>query len=205
MAQRTLYACQSCGYQSSKWLGRCPECGTWSSFVEEVREAPKRSAKAGNAAAALFRQSLGRGRAGSGAAVPCGCRLSTACSAAAWSRAAPCCSPASRASASRRCCSNSPTGSPGSGRTVLYASAEESPRQLRLRAERLGCASSAVLVVGETRLEAVLEAAAGRSRRRCWSTRSRRSPATISRARRARSARSATAPTGWSSWPSAAR
>ena len=47
MVQRTLYACQSCGYQSTKWLGRCPECGTWSSFVEEIRETPKRSAKAG--------------------------------------------------------------------------------------------------------------------------------------------------------------
>jgi DNA repair protein RadA/Sms len=41
---------------------------------------------------------------------------------------------------------------------VVYASAEESPRQLRLRAERLGAASSAVLVAGETRLEPLLEA-----------------------------------------------
>jgi DNA repair protein RadA/Sms len=32
---RTIYICQSCGYQSSKWLGRCPECEQWSSFVEE--------------------------------------------------------------------------------------------------------------------------------------------------------------------------
>ncbi len=32
---RTIYSCQSCGYQSSKWLGRCPECEQWSSFVEE--------------------------------------------------------------------------------------------------------------------------------------------------------------------------
>ena len=32
---RTIYMCQSCGYQSSKWLGRCPECEQWSSFVEE--------------------------------------------------------------------------------------------------------------------------------------------------------------------------
>ncbi len=32
---RTIYICQSCGYQSSKWLGRCPECAQWSSFAEE--------------------------------------------------------------------------------------------------------------------------------------------------------------------------
>ncbi len=29
------YYCQECGYKSLKWLGRCPECGAWNSFVEE--------------------------------------------------------------------------------------------------------------------------------------------------------------------------
>ncbi len=33
---RTLYYCRHCGYQSAKWLGRCPECGRWNTFVEEV-------------------------------------------------------------------------------------------------------------------------------------------------------------------------
>ena len=32
---RTVFACQSCGSQSQKWLGRCPDCGEWNSFVEE--------------------------------------------------------------------------------------------------------------------------------------------------------------------------
>ena len=32
---RTIYACQSCGAQSPKWMGRCPECGEWNSLVEE--------------------------------------------------------------------------------------------------------------------------------------------------------------------------
>lgn len=48
---RTLYACQTCGYQSSKWLGRCPECGAWSSFVEEVVETAKKGARAARAGA----------------------------------------------------------------------------------------------------------------------------------------------------------
>lgn len=38
-APRTVYACQQCGSQSSKWLGKCPDCGAWNSFVEE-RERP---------------------------------------------------------------------------------------------------------------------------------------------------------------------
>jgi|WetSurMetagenome_2_1015567.scaffolds.fasta_scaffold12315_1 DNA repair protein RadA/Sms len=31
----SVYECQSCGYSSAKWLGRCPDCGSWNSFVEE--------------------------------------------------------------------------------------------------------------------------------------------------------------------------
>jgi DNA repair protein RadA/Sms len=33
----TIFECQSCGYSSAKWLGRCPECGSWNCFVEEKR------------------------------------------------------------------------------------------------------------------------------------------------------------------------
>jgi DNA repair protein RadA/Sms len=32
---KTVFACQECGSQSPKWLGRCPDCGAWNSFVEE--------------------------------------------------------------------------------------------------------------------------------------------------------------------------
>jgi len=33
---KSLFFCQSCGYESAKWLGKCPSCGTWNGFVEEV-------------------------------------------------------------------------------------------------------------------------------------------------------------------------
>jgi DNA repair protein RadA/Sms len=36
MKQKTVYTCQGCGHQEPKWLGRCPSCGTWNSFVEEA-------------------------------------------------------------------------------------------------------------------------------------------------------------------------
>src|ERR1051326_3371526 len=32
---RTSFRCQECGYSSPRWLGRCPECEHWNSFVEE--------------------------------------------------------------------------------------------------------------------------------------------------------------------------
>ena len=33
---RTVFFCQSCGAQSAKWIGRCPACGEWNTYVEEV-------------------------------------------------------------------------------------------------------------------------------------------------------------------------
>src|SRR5208283_728092 len=37
---KTIFQCQSCGYASPKWLGKCPDCGAWNSFSEE-RQVPK--------------------------------------------------------------------------------------------------------------------------------------------------------------------
>ena len=33
---RPVFICQNCGYQAPKWLGRCPDCGAWSSMAEEM-------------------------------------------------------------------------------------------------------------------------------------------------------------------------
>ncbi len=33
---KSTFFCKNCGYQSSQWLGKCPSCGEWNSFVEEV-------------------------------------------------------------------------------------------------------------------------------------------------------------------------
>ncbi len=44
---RTFYYCRECGYQSSSWLGKCPACGKWNTFDEEVvqKESPASKAK----------------------------------------------------------------------------------------------------------------------------------------------------------------
>ena len=34
---KTIFVCSSCGYESAKWLGKCPACNEWNSFYEEVR------------------------------------------------------------------------------------------------------------------------------------------------------------------------
>ncbi len=39
-AAKTVYVCSECDYQSPKWLGRCPSCGSWNTFTEETYAAP---------------------------------------------------------------------------------------------------------------------------------------------------------------------
>jgi len=33
--QKTVYVCSQCGYETARWLGKCPECGTWNSLTEQ--------------------------------------------------------------------------------------------------------------------------------------------------------------------------
>jgi DNA repair protein RadA/Sms len=40
---KTSYFCQSCGYEAAKWLGKCPACQQWNTFVEEIIEKPNAS------------------------------------------------------------------------------------------------------------------------------------------------------------------
>jgi DNA repair protein RadA/Sms len=157
------FVCQQCGHAAPRWLGRCPACDAWDSFVEEA--AP---------AAAQGRKGLGAGgarRAGS-PAVPLG-SVEEDGSARFPSGLAP----LDRVLGGGVVAGSAVllAGEPGigkstlllqvaealarGGRRVLYASAEESTRQLRMRAERLGCAHPALLVVGETAAEALVATA----------------------------------------------
>ncbi|HEY1252328.1 MAG TPA: DNA repair protein RadA [Thermoanaerobaculia bacterium] len=163
----TVFACQTCGAQSPKWLGRCPECGQWNSYVEEVRAEPARAAApaAGTPAAAVpiapaaasrdaeERPRLSTGLPGfdrvlGGGLVPGSVVLLG--------------------------------GEPGIGKStlllqagrglaqrshdvdVLYASAEESVQQVRLRGERLGIREEHLLVLSETDVSRVLAEAEAR-------------------------------------------
>src|SRR6476660_8899520 len=43
---KTAFFCQNCGYESVKWLGQCPSCSQWNTFVEELIQ--KETTKNGN-------------------------------------------------------------------------------------------------------------------------------------------------------------
>jgi len=153
---KTIYSCQSCGYQSPKWLGKCPDCGGWDGFVEE-RQASGALAVRRNAALApstpvpidsieidheqrLLTTIHEFDRVLGGGLVPGtlilvggdpGIGKSTLMLQALH-------------------------GLAGQGRKVLYVSGEESIRQIRLRSKRLETVSSSLLVVSEVEVDAIL-------------------------------------------------
>jgi DNA repair protein RadA/Sms len=163
---RSVYRCTECGHEHPKWVGRCEACGEWNSVAEEP--VVLRSGKSGKSGRG------GRGSAVSAASAPFRLREITAESLTRWRTGIPEFDfvlgggivPGSMTLIG---------GEPGigkstlllqaaarlesGGRTVLYTSGEESPDQLRLRADRLFEDAGAVHVLGETRLEAIIEGA----------------------------------------------
>src|SRR5213082_1516542 len=45
---KTAYFCQNCGYESAKWLGKCPSCQQWNGFVEELIQKETKKSSAGD-------------------------------------------------------------------------------------------------------------------------------------------------------------
>jgi DNA repair protein RadA/Sms len=45
---KRVWTCQSCGHQTAKWLGKCPDCDAWNSYVEEAVVAPRKGRVASN-------------------------------------------------------------------------------------------------------------------------------------------------------------
>ena len=156
---KTAFFCSNCGAQSPKWVGRCPSCGEWNTYTEEVIERENRSGGWNNPAAAprkgskesrLVRdiqteeiQRIDTGnnelnRVLGGGLVPGSFVLVG--------------------------------GEPGIGKStlmlqvalqiphgkkVLYVSGEESAQQLRMRAERLGLTESGCFILTETDMDEI--------------------------------------------------
>jgi DNA repair protein RadA/Sms len=161
---RSVYRCTECGHEHAKWVGRCEGCGAWNAVAEEPA-VNRAGGRAGGGRSRSDRpttrppgrlrdvaaEPLQRWRTGineldfvlGGGIVPGSMILiggepgigksTLLLQAAARLEAA--------------------------GRTVLYSSGEESPDQIRLRADRLTEEAGAVHVLGETRLEAIVGAA----------------------------------------------
>jgi len=155
---KTVYVCQSCGSQSPRWMGKCPDCGQWNTLVEERVEKPKDigSVKRGHGTEPLSLDEIKTGdedrfvtRIGEldrvlGGGIVTGSVVLIG-------------------------------GDPGIGKSTLvlqmlrqvsefrgkalYVSGEESPAQIKMRAQRLGVKAENLYVLAETSLDEVLRAA----------------------------------------------
>ena len=154
MKQKSVFVCGECGYETPRWLGRCPQCGSWNTIVEEERVSLKAPAAPSKAVAlkdvsaqAGQRIATGIGELDRvlGGGLTSGMTVLIG-------------------------------GSPGIGKStlllqcadhlaqvgpVLYASGEESRHQIRLRADRLGLGGE-VLLLCENSVESILAEAESR-------------------------------------------
>lgn len=150
MKSQTVYVCQNCGATSARWVGRCPFCGEWDTFVEEHRERAREKEQRHSAAEALplsavSSQPLERLRTGiaeldrvcGGGFVPGSLVLLAGDPGV------------GKSTLLLQVCAQLPEAQP------LYISGEESAEQLRLRAERLRPAPLSLLVAVETELEKI--------------------------------------------------
>ena len=158
---KTVFYCTNCGNETPRWQGKCPACGAWNTIEEHIEKPsagsvktkaapvgqskrPQRLQEISSEGETRFSTGMGElDRVLGGGAVAGSLVLVS--------------------------------GAPGIGkstlllqicnslcadRRVLYVSGEESERQLKLRAERLGVAPESLFVLSETRLSDILEAAA---------------------------------------------
>jgi len=152
----TLFICQQCGKESLKWLGHCPDCAGWNTFVEIVVGTSRRAGMSPSAADIQIRElseiaaderprlipPFGEFRRVLGGGIVPGSLVLI-------------------------------SGDPGIGKStlllqvadgiarqekkVVYASGEESSHQTRLRADRLGIKGEGLYLLSETDLEAVIQ------------------------------------------------
>ncbi len=163
---KTLYLCQQCGHQSLRWVGRCPSCDLWNTLVEEVVEqspsshpqslevvTPTLLADVSLDDTMRVRTGLGEfDRVLGGGLVPGSVTLVGGEPGIGKSTLL-----LSMAGALASARPDAHEGRAGANHTVLYVSGEESLRQTKLRATRLGLSGSSVYLLSQTQLEVILE------------------------------------------------
>jgi DNA repair protein RadA/Sms len=151
---KTFYTCQNCGYQSAKWLGKCPDCNSWNTLAEEI------ALKTGPSAAAGFPetapQPINEVTGEAEKRISCGI------------------SEFDRVLGGGLVAGSIVLigGDPGIGKStlllqatnhlakavgsILYVSGEESAQQIRLRGSRMGVNASELFILTETSLEKIV-------------------------------------------------
>lgn len=154
--KKTVYVCQECGYDTPKWMGRCPGCGAWNTLVEETiaPEPAKGGLRLGlsdaqkpQPIAEVKIEDMPRFLTGSGeldrvlggGIIPGSMVLIVGDPGV------------GKSSLTLRVCADVAR----QGKKVLYVTGEESTRQVRMRADRLQALADTLFVVSETNLETI--------------------------------------------------
>ncbi|MBU9728714.1 DNA repair protein RadA [Diplocloster modestus] len=156
-AKTTAYFCQSCGYESSKWMGQCPACREWNTFVEEpvapsksAGKMQKRNANEPVKLSSIEMNTEDRVQTGIheldrvlGGGIVAGSLILVGGDPG-----------IGKSTLLLQVCQNLST----QNRKVLYISGEESLRQIKIRAERIGSFTNDLMLLCETNLEVIEEA-----------------------------------------------
>ena len=155
---KTVFFCTSCGNETPKWVGKCPSCGEWNTLQEHI-EKPAITGRAKSSPVGISRKPQRLSQVNTDTEI----RFSTGMGeldrvlgggAVAGSLVLVGGAPGIGKSTLLLQICNSLCR----GRTVLYVSGEESERQLKLRAIRLGVAPEQLFILSETRLSDIMEA-----------------------------------------------
>lgn len=154
---KTVFFCQNCGFESSKWMGQCPGCREWNTFAEEPRTVIKRSGTSVSTREAAKPQMLSQIEMSSaprtttgfgeldrvlGGGIVQGSLVLVGGDPG-----------IGKSTLLLQVCRNLSSG----GKKVLYISGEESLQQIRMRAERMGRFTQELLLLCETNLEEIRE------------------------------------------------
>ena len=159
-AKNTVFFCTNCGFESAKWMGQCPACREWNTFAEEPVQISRPSTGRQKSSTAQERrprplreispEETGRVKTGmaeldrvlGGGMVPGSLVLVGG-------------DPGiGKSTILLQVCRNLAA----SGKKILYVSGEESLRQIRMRADRMGEFSDSLLLLCETNLDTIREA-----------------------------------------------
>ena len=156
----SVFFCQNCGYESAKWMGQCPVCKEWNTFAEEPVTAGTKSGRgpAGREGGAKPRQ-LSQIQVDESARESTGmAELDRVLGGGIVAGSLVLVGRRPGKSENPPCCCRSARSCQEPGRKVLYVSGEESPQQIKLRANRMGTFSDSLLILCETNLEDIREA-----------------------------------------------